>query len=109
MKRIAAVLLLMAFSVGMMPGRADGAGVPQSTRHSWKADKQQEKRSKKAMKDQEKAIKKYEKGQQKAAKSAAKNAAKNGGAKAGKQTAKNRSTMPAKHAVNRTAQGGGWG
>jgi hypothetical protein len=71
MKRIAALLLLVALSVaGAMPAYAQRTSVEENARQSQKAAKRQQKASRKAAKNQRKAMKKYTKGQRKAVKKA---------------------------------------
>ena len=71
MKRIAALMLLLASSVAWaMPGKAERTNIGENGREARKAAKQYRKASKKAAKKQRKAMKKYQKAQQKAAKRA---------------------------------------
>ena len=69
MKRIAALMLLLASSVAWaIPGKTERTNIGENGREARKAAKQYRKASKKAAKKQRKAMKKYQKAQRKAAK-----------------------------------------
>ena len=62
MKRIAALMLLLASSVAWaMPGKTERTNIGENGREARKAAKQQRKATKKAAKKQRKAMKKYQK------------------------------------------------
>jgi hypothetical protein len=69
MKRIAALILLLASSVAWsLPGKTENRSIGENGREARKAAKQQQKASKKIARKQRRAAKKYQRAQRKAAK-----------------------------------------